>query len=444
MFASADHGFASEATGHSDPIAPALLALFVVLLSAKLGGELFERLSLPAVLGELIAGIVLGNLVLVNPGWSLMEPLRVTPIQESWALILDSLARFGVIILLFEVGLESTVAGMMKVGKSALLVAVLGVIAPFLLGFAASWIFIKELPPALAATVPGFSLNYVHLFMGVVLCATSVGITARVFKDLGELQTKEARIILGAAVIDDVLGLVILAAISGIISAAEMGRALDIGSILRLIGVAILFLGGSLTIGTFLVPRIMGQLSKLRTGGMGTVSALLFCFGMAYLANLAGLAPIIGAFAAGLLLEEVHFKKFHEDVGIEHLIKPISAFLVPVFFVLMGIQVRLEAFAQLSVLGVAAGITIAAIIGKQVCGLGVLEPGVSRLSVGIGMIPRGEVGLIFAAAGRLLKVIDDATFSAVVIMVIVTTLITPPLLKTALARRPGKCKSNNE
>ena len=424
-----------ETAGHSDPIAPALLALFVVLLAAKLGGELFERLSLPAVLGELIAGIVLGNLVLINPAWSFLEPLRATPIQENWALIIDSLARFGVIILLFEVGLESTVKGMMKVGKSALLVAVLGVIAPFLLGFAVSWIFIKELPPALAAAVPGFSLNYVHLFMGAVLCATSVGITARVFKDLGKLQTKEAQIILGAAVIDDVLGLIILAVVSGIVSAAEMGRALDIGSVLRLIGVAVLFLVGSLTVGAFLVPRIMGQLAKLRTGGMMIVSALLFCFGMAYLANAVGLAPIVGAFAAGLLLEEVHFRKFREDVAIEHLIKPISAFLVPVFFVLMGIQVRLETFAQLSVLGVAAGLTIAAIAGKQVCGFGVLERGVDRLSVGIGMIPRGEVGLIFAGAGRLLKVIDDATFSAAVIMVIATTLITPPVLKIALARR---------
>lgn len=427
----------AEAAGHSDPIAPALLAIFVVLLAAKLGGELFERLSLPAVLGELIAGIALGNLVLVNPAWSFLEPLRATPIRENWALIIDSLARFGVMILLFEVGLESTVKGMMKVGKSALLVAVLGVIAPFLLGFAVSWIFIKELPPALAAAVPGFSLNYVHLFMGAVLCATSVGITARVFKDLGKLQTKEAQIILGAAVIDDVLGLIILAVVSGIVSAAEMGRALDIGSILRLIGVAVLFLVGSLTVGAFLVPRIMGQLAKLRTGGMMIVSALLFCFGIAYLANAIGLAPIVGAFAAGLLLEEVHFRKFREDVEIGHLIKPISAFLVPVFFVLMGIQVRLETFAQLSVLGVATGLTIAAIVGKQVCGLGVLERGVDRLSVGIGMIPRGEVGLIFAGAGRLLKVIDDATFSAAVIMVIATTLITPPVLKMVLARREG-------
>jgi Kef-type K+ transport system membrane component KefB len=427
--------FASGGAGHSDPIAPTLLALFVVLIAAKLGGGFFEHLSLPAVLGELIAGILIGNLVLIYPGWSYLEPLRATPIQENWALIVESLARLGVIILLFEVGLESTVQGMMKVGRSALLVAVLGVIAPFALGYFASWLFIKELPPALAATAPGFSLHYVHLFMGAVLSATSVGITARVFKDLGRLQTKEAQIILGAAVIDDVLGLIILAVVSGIVAAAELGRALDIRSVLRLIGVAALFLGGSLTIGVFLVPRIMRQLTKLRTGGMMIISALLFCFGMAYLADAAGLAPIVGAFAAGLLLEEVHFRGFPEDIPIEQLIKPISAFLVPIFFVMMGIQVRLETFAQFSVLGVAAGLTLAAIIGKQICGLGVLEHGLDRLSVGVGMIPRGEVGLIFAGAGKILKVIDDATFSAVVLMVIVTTLITPPVLKMTIARR---------
>jgi Kef-type K+ transport system membrane component KefB len=159
---------------------------------------------------------------------------------------------------------------------------------------------------------------------------------------------------------------------------------------------------------------------------------------MAYLADLVGLAPIVGAFAGGLLLEEVHFRKFREDIRIEHLIQPISAFLVPIFFVLMGIQVHLETFAQLSVLGVAAGLTMAAVVGKQICALGVLERGVGRLSVGVGMIPRGEVGLIFAGAGRILKVIDDATFSAVVIMVIVTTLITPPLLKMTLAHRKPK------
>ena len=163
-------------------------------------------------------------------------------------------------------------------------------------------------------------------------------------------------------------------------------------------------------------------------------SSLVFCFGLAYLAGLSGLAPIVGAFAAGLVLEEVHFHGFREEIQIEQLIKPVSTFLVPIFFVMMGIQVRLETFANLPILGLAAGLTIAAIIGKQICGLGVLDQSLDRLSIGVGMIPRGEVGLIFASIGKSLKVIDDATFSAVIIMVIITTLITPPIMKWALER----------
>ncbi len=427
--------YAAGDGGHVDPVAPVLLALIVILVVAKLGSEVFERLGQPAVLGELLGGVLLGNLILFNPSWDFFEPLRAAIIQEDWAVVIDSLARLGVIILLFEVGLESTVQGMMKVGGTSLLVATLGVIAPFILGFFVSWIFIEELPATLAAVVPpDFSLNYVHPFIGAVLCATSVGITARVFKDLGKLKTKEAQIILGAAVIDDVLGLIILAVVSGIITAAEIGQPLAVGELLQLIGIAILFLGGSLALGIFLVPKMMKQLAKLRTAGIMLISALLFAFALSYLANAAGLAAIVGAFAAGLILEEVHFKGFREDIHLEQLLKPVATFLVPIFFVMMGIQVRLETFADLSVLGVAAGITVAAIIGKQICGLGVLEKGLDRLTIGVGMIPRGEVGLIFAGIGKSLKVIDDATFSAVVIMVIVTTLITPPVLKLTLAR----------
>jgi len=427
--------FAGAEGTHTDPIAPTLLALIAILAAAKLGGELFERLKMPAVLGELIAGMILGNLILINADWTFFEPLRATSITEGWPLIVDGLARLGVIILLFEVGLESTVKGMMKVGPSSLLVAVLGVIAPFILGFGASWLFIKEIPPGLSAVVTaGFSLNYIHLFIGSVLCATSVGITARVFKDLGKLQTKEARIILGAAVIDDVLGLIVLAVVSGIITSAEMGQPLAIGSIARLISVAILFLGGSLAFGVLVIPRLMKQLSRLKTSGVMFTSSLVFCFGLAYLANLSGLAPIVGAFAAGLVLEEVHFHGFREEIQIEQLIKPVSTFLVPIFFVMMGIQVRLETFANLPILGLAASLTIAAIIGKQICGLGVLDRGIDRLSIGVGMIPRGEVGLIFDNIGKELGVIDDATYSAIVIMVIITTLITPPIMKWALIR----------
>ncbi len=426
--------WASSEHGHIDPITPVLLALIAILVVAKAGGEIFERLGMPAVLGELVGGMLLGNIILLNPEWSFFEPLRIDPIETHWAVMIDGLARLGVIVLLFEVGLESTVQGMRRVGLSSFLVAVYGVVAPFILGYGVSWIFIKELPAQLAGIVPeGFSLHYIHLFIGAVLCATSVGITARVFQDLGRLQTKEAQIILGAAVIDDVLGLIILAVVSGIITAAEIGQAMQVGSIITLIGVAVIFLGGSLAIGIYVVPQIMRQLARLRTAGIMLISALLFAFALSYLASSIGLAAIVGAFAAGLLLEEVHFHGFRDEITIHQLIRPVGTFLVPIFFVLMGIQVRLETFANLSVLGIAAGLTIAAVIGKQICSLGAIGKGLDRISIGIGMIPRGEVGLIFASIGRSLNVVDDATFSAIVIMVIITTLITPPVLKVTLA-----------
>jgi len=425
----------SGEVGHADPAAPVVLALIVILAAAKLGGEAFERIGQPAVLGELVVGVILGNLVLINPDWNLFEPLRVAVIEEQWAIVIDALARIGVLILLFEVGLESTIEGMMKVGASSLLVAALGVVAPFFLGYGASWLFIKELPADLSGIVPSnFSLAYIHMFVGAVLCATSVGITARVFKDLRKLHTREAQIILGAAVIDDVLGLIVLAVVSGIVSAAERGQPLEFMALLRLIAIAMAFLFGSLIVGKYLIPKIMTQLARLRTAGMMLISALLFAFALSYLAHVAGLAAIVGAFAAGLLLDDVHFRGFREDINIEKLIRPIAIFLVPIFFVLMGIQVRLETFADPSVLGVAAGLTLAAVIGKQVCGFGVVEKGLDRLTVGVGMIPRGEVGLIFAGIGRELRVIDAATFSAVVIMVIVTTMVTPPVLKLTLTR----------
>jgi Kef-type K+ transport system membrane component KefB len=421
---------------HTDPIFPTLMALILILAGAKLGGELCERMGLPSVLGELLAGIVLGNLALIHAGWGFFDPLRLDTVQQDWAVVVTSLARLGVIILLFEVGLESTMAGMMKVGGSSFIVAVLGVIAPSILGFGTSWLFIREIPAQLAATVPpAFNLNYIHLFVGTVLSATSVGITARVFRDLRKLQTKEAQIVLGAAVIDDVLGLLVLAVVSGIVTAAELGQPLQVGSVIRIFLVALIFLLGSLTIGKFLVPRALHQVARMRTSGVMLISALVFAFLMSWLAGLAGLAPIVGAFAAGLLLEEVHFIGFREEIHLQDLIRPVSMFLVPIFFVLMGIQVHLETFADRNVLGIAAGLTLAAIIGKQICGLGVLERGLDRVSIGVGMIPRGEVGLIFASMGKQMKVIDNATFSAIVIMVIVSTLITPPLLKLTLSRK---------
>ncbi|MBI4548334.1 MAG: cation:proton antiporter [Ignavibacteriae bacterium] len=437
-----DTSIALHSTGnHTDPVTPVLIALSVILLGAKLGGELFERVKLPAVLGELVVGIVFGNLVLITPSWSFFEPLRTATITEQWAVVIDSLARIGVILLLFEVGLESTVGEMRRVGLSSSLVATVGVIVPFALGFGISWIFFKEVPQAILALAPNFDLTNIHIFIGAILCATSVGITARVFKDLGKIHLPEAKIILGAAVIDDVLGLIILAVVSGIVVAAETGASLSIGSLVKIAGIAFGFLAGAIVVGRVVVPRMMSLMAQLRSKGMMIISAILFCFLLSYLANLAGLATIVGAFAAGLILEQVHFQGFKEERQLEELLAPVTTLLVPIFFVMMGIQVKLETFANLDVLGIALGLTFVAFLGKQFCGLAVVEKGLDRLSIGIGMVPRGEVGLIFASIGKNLKVVDDAIFSAIVIMVILTTLVTPPLLKFSLHRYEKQQKS---
>jgi Kef-type K+ transport system membrane component KefB len=281
----------------------------------------------------------------------------------------------------------------------------------------------------------------VHAFLGATLTATSVGITARVLQDLGRSRSPEARVILGAAVIDDVLGLIILAVVSNIITSAGRGETVSYGAIGFIVGTAVAFLFTALALGVMLSRRIFGVAARLRGGGVLLATALIACFGLAYLATLVGLAPIVGAYAAGLILEEAHFRPFvnRGEQQLEHLLHPISAFLVPVFFVFMGMHVDLTAFARVDVLGLSAFLTLAAIVGKQACSLGALGRPLDRLSIGIGMIPRGEVGLIFANIGLSLqiagrRVVDDGVFSAVVIMVIVTTIVTPPALKWSLGR----------
>ncbi|NUQ01455.1 MAG: cation:proton antiporter, partial [Armatimonadetes bacterium] len=344
---------------------------------------------------------------------------------------IDILARLGVVLLLFMVGLESNLAAMMQVGLSSLLVATVGVVAPFLLGFATSyWL------------LPGSHDLMVHVFIGATLAATSVGITARVLRELGRLDQPESRIILGAAVIDDVMGLVLLAVVAGSITAQNAGGTLNPLDVVRIAGVALLFLGLAVVVGQRLAPRVFGLAARLPGEGVLLATALVVCFLLAGTANLIGLAPIVGAFAAGLLLDRVHYRDFRlrgDEHDVEELIEPLAAFLVPVFFVQMGMTVRLESFANPAVIGFAALLTLAAVLGKQVCGLAVVERGLDRVSVGVGMIPRGEVGLIFASIGRSLvldgqPVVDEVANSAVVIMVIVTTLVTPPLLQYTLAR----------
>jgi Kef-type K+ transport system membrane component KefB len=411
---------AHETAAHVDPIAGLILALAIILTVAKLGGHLAVKVGQPPVLGELAAGVILGNLGLL--GFHGFDYLKTDASVEM-------IAGLGVILLLFQVGLESTVGQMLKVGLSSFLVATIGVIGPFVLGWGVgAWL------------LPEHSV-YAHVFLGATLTATSVGITARVLKDLRRAQTNEARIILGAAVIDDVQGLVILAVVTGIIAAANVGASLSYAAIGLVIFKATAFLVGSLALGVYLSPLLFRLAAKLESGGVLLAVGLVFCFFTAWGANAIGLAPIVGAFAAGLVLEPLHYRDFvsRGEHGLDHLIEPIAAFLVPVFFVLMGVRTNLAAFTEPGVLGLAAALTVAGIVGKQICSLGALGRGLDRLSIGIGMIPRGEVGLIFANIGLGLyiggeRVIDPSVFSAVVVMVIVTTVITPPALKWSFGR----------
>jgi Na+:H+ antiporter len=409
-----------DAGGHGGPVVPVLLGLVIILMAAKLGGELFERLGQPAVLGELIFGMALGNLVLL--GFGGLDFLRT-------AQGLEILAQLGVILLLFQVGLESNVTEMLSVGWSSLLVAILGVIVPFFLGWGVS-----------AWLLPGEE-SLVHIFIGATLCATSVGITARVLADLGKLSARESKIILGAAVIDDVLGLVILSVVVGTIGAANTGGRLDALATLAIVGKALGFLVGAILLGGWLSRHVFRLAGFFRIQGMLLALSLAACFLLSYLADRIGLATIVGAFAAGLILDGVRFRDLGERTKhtIEELIHPIAGFLVPIFFVLMGVRVDVSAFGRFEVLGFAALLSLAAILGKMICAAGVLEKGLDRLSVAVGMVPRGEVGLIFAGLGAQLllhgeRVISPPIFAAVVVMVIATTLITPPALKLTLAR----------
>ena len=420
-------GPALAADGGPD-LVPLLFALVLVLLGARLGGALAERFGQPPVLGELLAGVVIGNVGLL--GWHGLDGLR----QLAG---LELLAQIGALFLLFEVGLASEVGPMLAVGGSALLVATLGVIAPIGLGFLVSRGFFPGHHPL------------THWFVGATLCATSVGITARVLADLGHTKSREGRIILGAAVIDDVQGLLVLAVIKGVIDSVARGQAFDARSALLLVAKAVAFLGVAVLLGRSISRRVFQLGARLRGEGVLLSLALAFCLSSAWLAGLLGLAPIVGAFAAGLVLDEVHYRDLrardHARRDVQTLLKPISTFLVPVFFVLMGMRVDLSVFGQAGVLGFTAALVAVALVSKLACALGVLGRGADRLAVGLGMIPRGEVGLIFAGIGSGLtigaeRVVDPAIFSAVVATVAATTLLTPPLLAWRLGRLPREAE----
>ncbi|MBE9562529.1 MAG: cation:proton antiporter, partial [Proteobacteria bacterium] len=424
------------ASGGNSKIPEYFLWIAVLLTLAKFSG-LIEKIKQPAVLGELVMGVLLGNAVLFGFGW--FEPMEHDP-------IILFLAELGVVILLFQIGLESCIDEMKKVGLQAFWVACLGVVTPFGLGYVAGmWL------------MPGLDPN-AYLFLGATLTATSVGITGRVFKDLNKLQTKEAQIVLGAAVIDDVMGLIILAVVSAIVTTG----AVSIGSISIITAEAVLFLVGALVLGSFFAPLVNRLFSMIHSGYETKFSiAIIFCLLFAYLANLAGLAPIVGAFAAGLMLEPVHFKMFENlpitnkiqtlmvntdqdtcdkvnkelehfnESHLDRLVAPLGNFLVPLFFIVTGMQVDLKTLSDPKIIGIALVITAIAFVGKLSAGLAA-GPGVNKWIIGWGMAPRGEVGLIFAMIGKQLGVISDELFSVVIIMVILTTLFTPPILSYLL------------
>lgn len=404
-----------------------LLSFAVILGAAKIGGELFERIRQPSVLGELLCGIVLGNLSLL--GIDAFAALN----DEAFLAIA---AEIGVILLLFEVGLESDLDELLAVGPSALAVALLGVATPMALGSGASWLFMPE-----------DAEWYTHLFVGATLSATSVGITARVLRDLGKMQAPESKVILGAAIVDDILGLLVLAFMLGIVHSADSGGSgeLSLLPILLAMAQAVAFLAGSVLIGRKLIIPLIALVEKARSESMGLVLTVAYCFLMAALAELAGLADIVGAFAAGLVVDDAITKHFGGETARERVasaIHPISAVFVPVFFVYMGLRVDLHSFAFAEVLIFAGVLSMVAIVSKQACSFGVIEKGLNRWAIGIGMIPRGEVGLIFAGIGSTVMVagtpvLGAEAFSAVVAMVMMTTLATPPLLKAVFSDGRG-------
>ena len=351
-------------------------------------------------------GVLLGNL-------GLFGMTALAPLGDSK--MLRMVAETGGVLLLFEVGLETDLAKLLGVGWTALAAAVFGISASMGLSYAvtsqlfsgAGWL--------------------THLFIAGTVAATSVGITARVLKDMGKANTQEARIVLGAAVADDVIGLVLLAVVSGLGAA----HAAKLPAVLWIVGKAALFLIAAAGVGRYGAQPAFNFAMRMKVPGALLGVSICFCFAMAGISAWAGLAPIVGAFAAGLVLDEVHYKDLllSGERTVEELLFPINTLLVPVFFVMVGFRVDVRSFASPGVLGFAALITLAAALGKQVCGLAVREGGVSRLAVGIGMIPRGEVSLIFAGLGVSLAVVSQTAYASLVLMVMLTTFITPPLLK---------------
>jgi Kef-type K+ transport system membrane component KefB len=392
-------GAAAAVEGAAMTVPQFLFLLVAILVSAKLLGELAEKMGQPAVLGELIAGVLLGGSVL--------------GILDPHVEVIHLLAEIGVILLLFQIGLETDLPRLLKVGPASAAVAVTGVVVPFALGYAV----------ALAlglATLPA-------VVCGAALTATSVGITARVLSDLGRLQEPESQIVLGAAVIDDIIGLIILAVVANIMAGGELTAA-GIGLTTM---IAFGFVIGVVLLGRIVVPPVFNLLARVgREETLGTM-ALAFAFLIAYFADQVGSALIIGAFAAGLVLGPTP----HAHV-VEHGVLRLSMLFVPIFFVWVGAAVDVRAFTDPQVLLVGGSLIVVAIAGKYVAGYAPFWFKGRKAVIGVGMMPRGEVGLIFAQMGLTTGALTTGLFSALTLMVMVTTFLAPPLLKMLFPPRP--------
>jgi len=412
-----------EESGHLS-IEQFFIALALILIFSKIFGELAERIKQPSVLGELVAGVILGGSVLaVVPSVSGMAG------YDTFHL----LAEVGVAILLFEIGLETDLKDLIKVGPTSTIVAIIGVVVPFALGFASIIAFEKY--GLLGGIDPSLNI-LIAITTGATLTATSVGITARVLSDMNRLQSGEAKIILGAAVIDDILGLIILGVVTGLIEASASGDGAGISTL----SVGIIFVKAfgflivAIVVGNLISKKLFNLVEMMKVRGVLLLSALSFAFIFAFLASLVGLAPIVGAFAAGLVLANTHQFK-----SIERNLKPVSDFFTPIFFIMVGAAVDVSVFnpfvsENIPILLIAFILFIVAVIGKFVSGFAVFKKGISKSVVGVGMIPRGEVGLIFAQVGLTYGIFTSELFSAITVMVMLTTFVAPPLLKIMFAK----------
>jgi Kef-type K+ transport system membrane component KefB len=415
-------------------LAGVLLSLVVIYLASKLGGEICARINLPTVLGELVGGVIIGvsalNL-LIFPGSGIeasasqiMQLLQGTTTLDPAALqvtfnaqseVISTLAELGVVILLFEIGLESDLKALIQVGIQAAVVAVVGVTVPFVLGTAGLMLLFQV--PAIPA-----------IFAGAALTATSIGITAKVLAELQRLSSREGQIIIGAAVLDDVLGIIVLAVVGGLVKTGEV----QVTNIVYLVISAAAFLIGGILLGRLVSPALVGLIDRMKTRGSLLLVSLIMAFVLSYVAVAIQLEAILGAFVAGLILAET--TKRHE---LETQIKPIADMLVPVFFVVVGARTDVSVLnpfnpANQEGLIIATFLVVVAIVGKVVTGLAVFGlPGINRWAIGVGMIPRGEVGLVFAAYGATTGALNPALQAAVIVMVIVTTFVAPPLLRVA-------------